>query len=208
MTKKIDGTETTAKVIGGIDTHQDLHTAAVVSTQEEILGVKNFSTTRAGYRAMLAWFRSHGDHLRVGVEATGSYGAGITCHLALAGVPVLEVTGPDVVTRRGYGKDDSIDAISAGRAALTGQRTSVAKDRSGAVEALKSASDDRQDGRTLPTRHVAADPQHHCGLPRGSPGPRAPHDPRSGPYAAEPHQKAVEGVNRDCFGHRSSSECD
>ncbi len=125
------------QVVGGIDTHQDLHTAAVVTTDGEILAVKEFSTTRAGYRAMLAWFRSQGELLRVGVEATGSYGAGITRHLALAGIPVLEVTGPDAATRRGYGKDDSIDAISAARAALTGQRTSVAKDRSGAVEALR-----------------------------------------------------------------------
>lgn len=137
MTKTTEKTETTTQVVGGVDTHQDLHTAAAVSTEGEILGVKDFSTTRAGYRAMLAWFRSHGELLRVGVEATGSYGAGITRHLALAGVPVLEVTGPDAATRRGYGKDDSIDAISAARAALTGQRTSVAKDRSGAVEALR-----------------------------------------------------------------------
>lgn len=130
-------TETAVQIVGGIDTHQDLHTAAVVSTDGEILGVKNFSTTRAGYRAMLAWFRSYGNLLRAGVEATGSYGAGITRHLALASIPVLEVTGPDAATRRGYGKDDSIDAIAAARAALTGQRISVAKDRSGAVEALR-----------------------------------------------------------------------
>lgn len=127
MTRKTETTKTTPQVVGGVDTHQDLHTAAAVSTEGEILGVKNFSTTRAGYRAMLAWFRSHGDLLRVGVEATGSYGAGITRHLALAGVPVLAVTGPDAATRRGYGKDDSIDAISAARAALTGRkRPSVA----------------------------------------------------------------------------------
>jgi len=137
MAKKIETTKVAIQVVGGVDTHQDLDTAAVVSTEGEILGVKNFSTTRAGYRAMLAWFGSHGELLRVGVEATGSYGAAITRHLALAGVLVLEVTGPDAATRREYGKDDSIDALSAARAALTGQRTSVAKDRPGAVEALR-----------------------------------------------------------------------
>ena len=71
------------------------------------------------------------------VEATGTYGAGITRHLALAGVPVLEVTGPDRSLRRAKGKDDSLDAIAAAQAALTGQRVQVAKDRSGAVEALR-----------------------------------------------------------------------
>ena len=86
---------------------------------------------------MLAWFRSHGELLRVGVEATGTYGAGLTRHLAFCGVPVLEVTGPDPSSRRSYGKDDSLDAISAARAALSGQRVRVAKDRSGAVEALR-----------------------------------------------------------------------
>ena len=124
-------------VIGGIDTHQDLHTAAVVSVDGALLGSESFSTTRAGYRAMLRWFRSHGELVRVGVEATGTYGAGITRHLALAGIPVLEVTGPDRSLRRSKGKDDTLDAIAAAQAALTGQRVQVAKDRSGAVEALR-----------------------------------------------------------------------
>jgi transposase len=74
---------------------------------------------------------------RVGVEATGTYGAGIARHLARAGVPVLEVTGPDRSLRRAAGKDDGLDAVAAARAALTGQRVQVAKDRSGAVEALR-----------------------------------------------------------------------
>lgn len=85
---------------------------------------------------MLVWLRSHGEVVRVGVEATGSYGAGITRHLALCGIPVLEVTGPDSAARRSYGKDDCQDAISAARAALSGQRVRVAKDRSGAVPAV------------------------------------------------------------------------
>lgn len=126
-----------AEVVGGVDTHQDLHHAAVLSRVGEILGVRSFATTRAGYRAMLAWFRSHGELIRVGVEQTGSYGAGLTRHLALAGIPVLEVTGPDPALRRAKGKDDTLDAISAAKAALTGQRVSVAKDRSGQVEALR-----------------------------------------------------------------------
>ncbi len=127
----------TTDVIGGVDTHQDLHTAAIVSIDGAVLGTESFSTTRAGYRAMLRWFRSYGELLRVGVEATGTYGAGITRHLALAGVPVLEVTGPNRAQRRTKGKDDTLDAIAAAQAALTGQRVQVAKDRSGAVEALR-----------------------------------------------------------------------
>lgn len=52
-------------------------------------------------------------------------------------MPVLEVTGPDRSLRRAKGKDDALDAIAAAQAALTGQRVQVAKDRSGAVEALR-----------------------------------------------------------------------
>ena len=54
-------------IIGGVDTHQDLHTAAVVNLDGAVLGGKSFSTTRAGYRAMLRWFRSHG--VRIPVQA-------------------------------------------------------------------------------------------------------------------------------------------
>ena len=67
--------------------------------------------------------------------ATGTYGAGITRHLALSGIPVLE--GPDPASRRAKGKDDTLDAIAAAEAARTRRRVQVAKDRSGAVEALR-----------------------------------------------------------------------
>ena len=125
------------EIIGGVDTHQDLHTAAVLTLEGKVLGTESFSTTRAGYRAMLAWFRAHGELLRVGVESTGSYGAGIARLLAVSGVPVLEVTGPDPAARRASGKDDALDAVAAAKAARTGCRVQVAKDRSGAMEALR-----------------------------------------------------------------------
>lgn len=130
-------TAESTEIIGGVDTHQDLHGAAVVNLDGTVLGTKSSSTTRAGYRAMLRWFRSHGEPLRVGVESTWSYGAGITRHLALPGVPVLEVTRPDPIGRRAKGKDDALDAIAAAEAACMGRRVQVAKDGSGAVEALR-----------------------------------------------------------------------
>jgi len=113
--------ESTA-VIGGVDTHQDLHTAAIVSVDGKVLGSESFSTTRAGYRAMLRWFRTYGELVRVGVEATGTYGAGITRHLALAGVPVLEVTGPDRSLRRAKGKDGAVEAL---RVLRTTRKTAI-----------------------------------------------------------------------------------
>jgi transposase len=72
---------TSRVVIGGIDTHKDLHVAAVIDTAGVLLGTEAFSTTRAGYRALTRWLRGFGDVRLVGIEGTGSYGAGITRHL-------------------------------------------------------------------------------------------------------------------------------
>jgi transposase len=128
---------TSPVVIAGVDTHKDLHVAAVIDTGETVLATHSFSTTRAGYRALIRWVRSFGDVVRVGVEGTGSYGAGLTRHLVEAGFDVLEVDRPDRSDRRRKGKDDDLDAISAARAALHGRRTSVPKGKDGAVESLR-----------------------------------------------------------------------
>src|SRR5512144_1904760 len=103
-------------VVGGIDTHKELHVAAVLDAGERVLGTQSFSTTRAGYRALIRWMRGFGDVRTVGVEGTGSYGAGVTRHLT--GVEVVEVDRPDRSERRRRGKSDDLDAISAARAAL------------------------------------------------------------------------------------------
>jgi transposase len=75
--------------------------------------------------------------IRIGIEGTGSYGAGLTRHLAKAGVTVLEVDRPDRSDRRRKGKDDDLDAINAARAAKTSQRTTTPKSKDGAVESLR-----------------------------------------------------------------------
>ena len=71
----IEGLE--RRIVGGVDTHKDLHVAAVVDEQDRVLGTHSFATTRHGYRQMRAWMRSLGDLQRIGVESTGSYGAGL-----------------------------------------------------------------------------------------------------------------------------------
>jgi transposase len=128
---------TSRVVIGGIDTHKDLHVAAVLDTSGVLLGTEAFSTTRAGYRALVRWLRSFGDVRLVGIEGTGSYGAGITRHLGEAGIEVAEVDRPDRSDRRRRGKNDTIDAENAARAALAGRRTSTPKTKDGKVEALR-----------------------------------------------------------------------
>jgi transposase len=124
-------------IVGGIDTHKDLHVGAVIDAAEKVLGTASFPTTRPGYGALVRWMCSFGELRRVGVEGTGSYGAGIGRHLAAAGVEVVEVFRPDRADRRLRGKTDDLDAISAARAPLHDRRTATPKRRDGLVEALR-----------------------------------------------------------------------
>lgn len=86
---------------------------------------------------MLAWMRSFGELQRVGVESTGSYGAGLLRFMQQAGVTVLEVTAPDKQDRRKRGKNDDLDAQNAAHAAFSDQRTVTPRSRDGMIEALR-----------------------------------------------------------------------
>jgi transposase len=125
------------RVVGGVDTHKDLHVAAIVDEQDRVLASQCFPTTRHGYKQMLAWMRSFGSLQRVGVEATGTYGAGLLRYLQHAGVEVLEVTAPDTHDRRKRGKNDDLDAQNAAHAAFAGRRTVTPKSRDGMIESLR-----------------------------------------------------------------------
>lgn len=124
-------------VVGGVDTHVDVHVAAAVNHVGGVLGVEAFATTRAGYRQLTSWLRSHGELTLVGVEGTGSYGVGLSRYLARAGVDVVEVDRPNRQTRHRKGKSDPVDAVAAARAALSGQATGLPKTRDGNVEAIR-----------------------------------------------------------------------
>ena len=77
-------------ITGGVDTHADLHVAAALDPLGGLLGVQEFPATAAGYAQLLGWLGGFGDIALVGVEGTGSYGAGLARHLAAAGVRVVE----------------------------------------------------------------------------------------------------------------------
>ncbi|WP_327392156.1 IS110 family transposase [Streptomyces sp. NBC_01186] len=128
----------TREVTGGVDTHKDTHTAAVVDSAGRLLGTEQFEASRAGYRRLLAWLLSFGTVALVGVEGTGAYGAGLAVHLREQDVPVVEIDRPDRKTRRWQGKSDPVDAEAAARAALAQRRTGTPKQRDGRVEALRS----------------------------------------------------------------------
>jgi len=124
-------------VIGGVDTHVDVHVAAAVNHVGGVLGVEAFPTTRVGYRRLLGWLRSHGELTLVGVEGTGSYGVGLSRYLTRAGISVVEVDRPNRQVRHRQGKSDPVDAVAAARAALSGQATGSPKSRDGNVEAIR-----------------------------------------------------------------------
>ncbi len=125
------------RVVGGVDTHKDLHVAAIVDAGDRVLETRSFATTRQGYRAMLAWMRSFGELKRIGVESTGSYGAALLRYMQAAGIEVLEVTTPDRHDRRKRGKNNGLDAQDAAHAAFAGQRTVTPRSRDGMVESLR-----------------------------------------------------------------------
>lgn len=127
----------TQPVVVGVDTHQRTHHAAVLSTEGVLLGEGEFPATEPGHAALLDWAAGHGLIDRIGVESTGSYGAGLTRHLLLAGIDVIEVNRPDKTTRARDGKSDALDAEAAARAVLSGRATARPKVTTGVVEAIR-----------------------------------------------------------------------
>jgi transposase len=128
----------TCAVTGGVDTHADMHVAAALDSVGGLLGVEEFPTNPGGYRRLLEWLGGFGTVVLVGVEGTGSYGAGLARHLASAGIRVVEVDRSDRQERRRAGKSDPLDAVSAARAALSGRARGAPKGRDGTVEAIRA----------------------------------------------------------------------
>jgi transposase len=126
-----------SRITGGVDTHLDVHVAAALDERGGLLGVEMFATTPAGYQRLLSWLQAFGEVVLVGVEGTGSYGAGLTRVLHTHQLPVVEVDRPNRQRRRRRGKSDPQDAISAARAAQSGDACGLAKTRDGNVESMR-----------------------------------------------------------------------
>ena len=124
-------------ITGGVDTHADTHVAAALDPVGGLLGVQEFPVTPAGYARLLGWLGGFGTVALVGIEGTGSYGAGLARHVTTAGVRVVEAGRSDRQDRR-QGKSDSLDAVSAARAAQSGRARGACRGRDGAVEAIRA----------------------------------------------------------------------
>ena len=117
----------------GVDTHTDTHTAAICDARGGRLATVTVATTAAGYAQLLdaAAAAAPGPRLVWAIEGTGSYGAGLTDLLLVAGAEVIEVRA--AVRPRGQSKNDTNDALAIARAALAQTETQHARPRTGAV---------------------------------------------------------------------------
>lgn len=124
-------------VIIGVDTHKDVHAVAAISA----LGVHLASTTipasSKGYHALETWATSLGIVRAIGIEGTGSYGAGLCRFLTERGHTVFEVNRANRQLRHQKGKSDAVDAESAARTVLAGKATGQPKSGTSTVEMIR-----------------------------------------------------------------------
>jgi transposase len=125
-------------IVCGVDTHAEVHTAAVVDGNGQVLGVTNFDATNVGYRQLVDWLAGFGPVLLAGVEGTSSYGKGLASYLRSHCVEIREVIRPNRQARRRNGKSDPADAIAAARAVLSGEASAIPKTGDGPVEAIRA----------------------------------------------------------------------
>ena len=55
-------------VWGGVDTHRDIHVAAVIDGVGRVVGSEPFGADNTAYRRMAAWMQAKGQLVRVGVD--------------------------------------------------------------------------------------------------------------------------------------------
>lgn len=130
--------EPVGRVVIGVDTHKDIHVAAVMDATAGILATLSIGTDAGGFARLLVWARSFGTILAFGIEGTGSYGASLTAYLHDQGFRVVEAGRPNRQDRRNRGKSDTLDAENAARAVLAGIQTVTPKSKDGRVEMIRS----------------------------------------------------------------------
>lgn len=124
-------------LVAGVDTHKDTHHVAILDHVGRPVADREFRADGRGYAEIITFLRGHGNVDRVGVEGTGSYGAGLSRALATAGMTVIEVARHDRQARRRRGKSDPLDAHQAAVTVLADTDTAIPKSGDGAVESLR-----------------------------------------------------------------------
>lgn len=127
-----------ASVIIGVDTHADFHVAVALDHRGGRVDELTLTNDEGGYRLLLSWAHSLGEVARVGIEGSGSYGAGLSRFLRSEDIQVLEVNRVSRRHRSRRGKYDAADAEAAARAVLSGEATGEPKAADGQVEMLRA----------------------------------------------------------------------
>lgn len=102
MTALLDTTQPFVTV--GIDAHEETHHVVVPDGNGVSLADKKFPANSGGYNQLLTWATGFRSISRVGIESTGSYAAGLTRHLLVARIDVIEVNSPTRTRRPGKAK--------------------------------------------------------------------------------------------------------
>ena len=121
----------------GVDTHRDTHTAAILDRNGGLLGQLEVPSSQAGYAELLGMVAEQAPGRRCwALEGTGCYGAGLASFLADKGEWVVEVDWPKRPRGRTGAKSDPLDAVRAGREALSRDHLACPRQR-GQREALR-----------------------------------------------------------------------
>ena len=125
------------QVVIGVDTQQDEHVAVAIDQQGVRLAQRRAPATSHGYGQLERWSRKLGEVRALGVEGTGSYGAGLARLLTGHDFTVVEVNRPDRSTRYRKGKSDPTNAEMAARAVLAGVANATPKSGEGGFEMIR-----------------------------------------------------------------------
>jgi len=120
----------------GVDTHRDSHTAAILDRNGGLIAELEVPSNQAGYEQLLDSVAQRAPRCRCwALEGTGCYGAGLASFLLDRGEWVTEIDRPKR-TGRTQAKSDPLDAIRAGREALSREHLACLRQR-GQREALR-----------------------------------------------------------------------
>ena len=108
------GNQTTVTV--GVDTHADVHVAAVLDQTGRMLDARSFPTTTRGYAQLATWAESFGSVDKVGLEGAGSCGSGLLRFLTeYEGCLALSATPSIITAIFHHGMRSSVTAAAAVR---------------------------------------------------------------------------------------------
>ena len=121
----------------GVDTHRDAHAAAILDRNGGLVAQLEVPSSQDGYEMLLSLVAERAPGRRCwALEGTGCYGAGLASFLADQGEWVVEIDRPKRPRGRNGAKSDALDAIRAGREALSREQLASPRQR-GHREALR-----------------------------------------------------------------------